>query len=143
MDANPFTGANVNVIDAGVAKGTTPYVAKVALANISNTLYVRQTDPSKRQSVKAITIDSKVSYSCDFRSVSGGSTSVVKSSSAPITKAPTREYASAYTKPADAITLSASDMSKGAGTYFVPQVLLGHQIVCGARNSYIFPVQWN
>lgn len=138
LDGNPFTGSDVNVLDAGVAKGTTPYTAKVALAKITNAIYIRQTDPSKRTSTKVIEIDDKLAYSCDFRTnVTGGSSSQVKSSSVE-TKAPTREYASSYTLPATYTTLSASDGSLGAGTYYIPAgVTLNPVSFWGAKNLYI------
>ncbi|MDD2595397.1 MAG: LruC domain-containing protein [Bacteroidales bacterium] len=138
LDGNPFTGSDAKVIDAGVTKGDAPYTSTISLAKITSNLYIRQTDPSKRQSVKILNIEDGTSFTCDFRPVTSSSapassaiaasndnlSAAVESSNA-ATKAVDREYASSYKLPSTYRTLTSgnSDKNLGAGTYYVPEDL--------------------
>lgn len=103
FDNNPIISSNASLLAEGLAKKNEPFKAKVTYAKSDSILYVRQTDPTGSEIVKAITVAARTTEPKVASLKSGMET---KSANLTYTQ-PTRTY----TTPANAIVLT------GSGTY--------------------------
>ena len=115
FDQNPLTSDTVvNLLTAGVANQTKTFTTRVVIPQYVNTLFVRQTDPTKRSVVKAVLVTDKNSAVLDFKPAVMNST--VKQKAAPVHT----DKASDYTLPATYTTLSSNSKITQNGVYYVP-----------------------
>jgi len=118
FDQNPFTtDTTANLLAAGVAKGNSPFIGKIAVPVHVSTVYVRQTDPLQRKTVKAYKIDNSTSsIDCDFGSV------VSVATPAKLTKviAINSPKATDYGLPTSYVTLNNSATTLDGTNYYVP-----------------------
>lgn len=118
FDQNPFTtDTTANLLAAGVAKGNSPFTATLAVPVHVSTLYVRQTDPLQRKTVKTYTIDNVTGkLKCDFGAI------VVAASNAKAAKviAVNAAKATDYPLPATYVTLGSSATTLSGANYYVP-----------------------
>ncbi|SEF44039.1 LruC domain-containing protein [Parabacteroides chinchillae] len=119
-DANPFASKSANLLGKGVGKKDAPFVVDLIYPLILKNVYVKQTDPLQRESVKACDATVDV-INCTF-----GSVAATKSLSDTNLRSGTVLSASDYPLPADYTDLS--DVSDGYqlqnGNYYIPEGVL-------------------
>ena len=117
FDQNPLTTDTVvNLLAAGVANQTKGYSTRVVIPQYVTTLFVRQTDPTKKSLVKAVSVEqlgAGVIAKCDFRPVV--SNSVVKQKAAPVYT----DKASDYPLPTTGVTTITSGITLNGLKYYV------------------------
>ena len=69
LDANPFTTSEYNILAKGVAKRNSPFVKEIVYSADLVNLYIRETDPRGRVSVKVISISEIVPPTTSSRAV--------------------------------------------------------------------------
>lgn len=69
LDANPFTTSEFNVLAKGVAKKNAPFVKQIVYTSNLVNLYVRETDPRGRVSIKVISLSEIVKPAATSKSV--------------------------------------------------------------------------
>ncbi|MFA6713633.1 MAG: hypothetical protein WCR82_07125, partial [Bacteroidales bacterium] len=126
LDANPFTNSMANVLNAGVTKGSSPFNSEITISQTITKIYVRQTDPLQRKSVKVVNIEQGSSFICDFRTSSSASAQSITKSDEPVSSKTVDAYlesASSYPLPSTYTTLDAGTTSMVtlmASNYYVP-----------------------
>lgn len=144
FDQNPLTTDTVvNLLAAGVANQSRSYATRVVIPQYVTTLFVRQTDPTKKSVVKAINIQQMGATAvakCDFKPIV--SSSPVKQKAAPVYTDKASDYAlpaSGVTTINSAITLMGSKYHIASGTTITNVVLgwLGNSELYVAGNLII------
>ena len=69
LDANPFTTSEYNILAKGVAKKNAPFVKEIVYSSDLVNLYIRETDPRGRVSIKVISISEIVPPTTSSRAV--------------------------------------------------------------------------
>jgi len=119
FDQNPFrTDTTSNLLVAGVAKGDSPFSAKIDVPVHISIIYIRQTDPLQHTTIKAYSIDNETRdiYS-DFGAivaVEAAKTNAIK------TIAVVASKATDYTLPATYNTLGGSSTTLDGYNYYIP-----------------------
>lgn len=138
FDENPFTTDTVvNLLAAGVIKGQEAFNAKIVLPAHLKTLFIRQTDPQKRQVVKMLDIETEEGpYQVDFNNRPAAETKSVLS----MMKAPAAgETAAEYTLPDSYTTLGAEAVTLNGQNYFIPAGVINSQVNFGwVANSALY-----
>ena len=128
LDANPFSNSMANVLNAGVTRGSSPFNSEITISQTITKIYVRQTDPLQRKSVKVVNIEQGSSFICDFRTSSSSSAAAqsITKSDEPVSSKTVDAYlesASSYPLPSTYTTLDAGTTSMVtlmASNYYVP-----------------------
>jgi LruC domain-containing protein len=129
----------VNLLSAGVATKNTRMEASIVIPLHLKTLYVLQTDPLSRKTVKVVNIDPNLSMiSCNFSANS--STNVSTNSKIAKVISAVSPQASDYTLPASYNTLNASSITlAGNANYYVPAGVTNSLIDFGwVENSALY-----
>ena len=118
FDQNPLTTDTVvNLLAAGVANQNKAYVTRVVIPQYVTTLFVRQTDPTNKSVVKAVSVDATVttqSLVCNFKPVVNAQANRMQKA------APSNnEKASDYVLPSGTTSISSNAELMGA-KYLVP-----------------------
>lgn len=118
FDQNPFaTDTTVNAISVGVARADMQMQIDIVVPTHVKTLFIQQTDPLKRKTVRAVTIDSKTTQvSCDFTASVASSVSKVASYKVPAAS----PKATDYPLPATYTTLSSAAVTLMGANYYLP-----------------------
>lgn len=138
FDQNPFTTDTVvNLLAAGVIKGQEAFNAKIVLPAHIKTLFVRQTDPQKRQVVKILDIEAEESpYQVDFNNRPAAET---KAPSGMMKAATAGETAAGYTLPDTYTTLGTEAVTLDGVDYYIPAGVSNSQINFGWKaNSALY-----
>ena len=121
-DQNPFVSDTVvNLLGGGVAKGSQPFVSQIVIPQSLNTIYILQTDPLKRESVKAVDVTTVTASSiCDFKLSVTPTTKSLESLPTLRADVEYTDKASDYTLPASYETLGATSVTLMGSNYYVP-----------------------
>ena len=135
-DRNPFSTDTVaNLLTAGVAKGTKALRTNLVIPQHISQLYIRQTDPLKRKTVKILDVKADAeSFSCNFNPNSSTAASVnavkaVKAVALPDPKAVD------YTLPASYTTLTSTSVTLDGIKYYVPSCVSNSSIDWGWKSN--------
>lgn len=139
FDRHPFaTDTVANLLQAGVAKADMIFNSKLALPLHVNTVYVRQTDPLNRQTVKAFDVSNeKNTFSFDFRPTS---TSVAGSPKRILSQPSENEQkATDYSLPSNYITLNSDAITLNGSNYYIPAGVVQKNLTYGwMSNSALY-----
>lgn len=122
LNGDPFSDGGAKILTAGNTKGNTPYSITLAAPKGVTALYVRQTNPTGQQAVKAIDITYGTSFTCDFRPSSSSNATSLTTDEASISMMGSTEYldANSYTLPSSYTTLTADGTTNLNGNNYVP-----------------------
>lgn len=138
FDQNPFTTDTVvNLLAAGVIKGPEVFNAKIVLPAHVKTLFVRQTDPQKRQVVKMLDVEAEEGpYQVDFNSRPAAETKA----GFIMMKAPAAgETAAEYILPDSYTTLGAEAVTLNGQNFYIPAGVINSQVNFGwVANSALY-----
>jgi len=141
-DQNPFASDTVvNLLGGGVAKGSLPFVSQIVIPQSLNTIYVRQTDPLKRESVKAVDVTTVTASSiCDFKMAVTPATKSLESLPALRADAEYTDKASDYPLPTSYETLGTSSPDDlGGKSYYIPSGVTNSTVKFGwSSNSSLY-----
>lgn len=121
-DQNPFASDTVvNLLGGGVAKGSQPFVSQIVIPQSLNTIYVRQTDPLKRESVKAVDVATVTASSiCDFKMAVTPATKSLESLPTLRADAVSSITANTYVLPSNVTKLDNKGADLSGGDYYIP-----------------------
>ena len=133
FDRNPFSTDTVaNLLTAGVAKGTSSLKTNLVIPQHISQIYIRQTDPLKRKTVKIVELSSgSDSFSCNFKSYS---TSVAAVKAAKVVATPDPKAVD-YELPASYTTLTSSSVTLNGISYYVPSGVTNSGIDFGWKSN--------
>lgn len=141
-DQNPFASDTVvNLLGGGVAKGSQPFVSQIVIPQSLNTIYVRQTDPLKRESVKAVDVATVTASSiCDFKMAVTPATKSLESLPTLRADAEYTDKATDYPLPASYETLGATSPDDlGGKSYYIPSGVTNSTVKFGwSSNSSLY-----
>jgi len=129
FDQNPFsTDTIANLLAAGVAKGNSPFTSKLSVPTHISTLYVRQTDPLQRKTVKAYIIDAVTGkLNCDFGAIVMAQSNVKAAKVIAVNTAKAIDYP----LPATYVTLGSSATTLNGANFYVPAGTINSNINYG------------
>ncbi len=136
-DRNPFSTDTVaNLLTAGVAKGGSSLNTSLVIPQHISQIYIRQTDPLKRKTVKVIDVNAETnSYVCNFKPIL--SSQVVANSSK--VQAAADPKATDYTLPASYKTLNDAAITLSGEKYYLPSGVSASKINFGwSSNSELY-----
>lgn len=139
FDRNPFaTDTIANLLQAGVAKSDMLFYSKLVVPQHLNTVYVRQTDPLNRRTVKAFDVtNEKEIFSFDFRPSLSSAASAPKRVVA--SAATIDEKATDYVLPASYTTLSSVAVTLSGADYYIPAGVVQNNLTYGwLANSALY-----
>ena len=135
FDRNPLlTDTAANLLVAGVAKGSTPLITKFDLAIHVSKIYIRQTDPLQRKTLKVLSVSSATeTIHCNFKPAQNSADSKVSKIAIVDPKAIN------YPLPATYATLGSSAVTLSGSDYLVPEGVTASEISFGwLSNSALY-----
>jgi LruC domain-containing protein len=133
FDRNPFSTDTVaNLLTAGVAKGSTSLNVSLAIPQHITKIYIRQTDPLKRKTVKVIDVNAEAdNYACNFKPIL--SSQSVSNSSKVLSA--TDPKATDYSLPTTYITLTNAAVTLSGEKYYLPTGVNASEINFGWKSN--------
>ena len=134
FDQNPFrTDTTSNLLLAGVAKGNSPFSAKIDVPVHVSTIYVKQTDPLQHITIKAYSIDNQTTdLNCDFGSIVFVATTKMKALKSIAIVSP---KATDYSLHGSYIPIDGSSITLDGNNYYVPAGTLNPNINFGWKSG--------
>jgi LruC domain-containing protein len=139
FDRNPFaTDTVAKLISAGLAKGNSPLESEFVLPAYKSKIYVQQTDPLQRKTVKLIDLTNNIADQlvCNFGVDATASGAPARVSAKVVAADP---HAADYALPATYTTLGSGSVTLSGTKYYVPAGVTNQQISFGwLENSELY-----